>query len=326
MPTMTHETTLCHPAHLSLASIDQISRTWLDELKKCGLSLELKVCLPVGEKTSAATWEEIKELSRHVLVEIQSPKGGDRLGLARDVHQVNAKRESVFLALVGEALATEKTIADIATAIRALANSPDSELLRESIMTSTFFVDDYHLLSDLARQSLKSIVDLGQQGCAVPRVVVGIAKDAESGMPEAKRHVLPPLTSRPEEVQRFLLRHLEGRRNSPQLTSQAMDVLRNWQWTGDYVELDVFIRRLLIDYRGQMVDADTARGMLETSPKGSSVGLSLADVERDHIYRVLESYSWNRTRSAKSLGIDVKTLYNKLKRYETARKCSVKHD
>lgn len=46
-----------------------------------------------------------------------------------------------------------------------------------------------------------------------------------------------------------------------------------------------------------------------------SVDRTLAEVEREHILAVLEKYHWNRTRSAKVLGIDVKTLYNKLKSY-----------
>ena len=42
---------------------------------------------------------------------------------------------------------------------------------------------------------------------------------------------------------------------------------------------------------------------------------TLSEVEREYILAVLERNNWNRTKSARILGIDVKTLYNKLKSY-----------
>ena len=41
----------------------------------------------------------------------------------------------------------------------------------------------------------------------------------------------------------------------------------------------------------------------------------LADVEREHIYRVVEETDGNRTRAAEILGITRQTLINKLKQY-----------
>ena len=60
----------------------------------------------------------------------------------------------------------------------------------------------------------------------------------------------------------------------------------------------------------------------EPEPEGL-LGLSLAELEKRHILRVLASTGGNKTRAARVLGIDTKTLYNKLKSYqvsETARK------
>jgi DNA-binding protein Fis len=44
----------------------------------------------------------------------------------------------------------------------------------------------------------------------------------------------------------------------------------------------------------------------------------LADVEREHIWRVLEETDGNRTRAAEILGITRQTLLNKLKGYDHA--------
>lgn len=57
--------------------------------------------------------------------------------------------------------------------------------------------------------------------------------------------------------------------------------------------------------------------------------LPLAEIEKRHIQRVLASTGGNKTRAARILGIDTKTLYNKLKSYksseELARKRGVTH-
>jgi DNA-binding NtrC family response regulator len=46
--------------------------------------------------------------------------------------------------------------------------------------------------------------------------------------------------------------------------------------------------------------------------------LTLAEVEKRHIQRVLASTGGNKTRAARVLGIDTKTLYNKLKSYKSS--------
>ncbi|MBZ0150617.1 MAG: hypothetical protein K8J09_03725 [Planctomycetes bacterium] len=46
--------------------------------------------------------------------------------------------------------------------------------------------------------------------------------------------------------------------------------------------------------------------------------LTLAEVEKRHIQRVLAAHNGNKTRAARSLGIDTKTLYNKLKSYRSS--------
>jgi len=44
-------------------------------------------------------------------------------------------------------------------------------------------------------------------------------------------------------------------------------------------------------------------------------GLTLAEVERDYIKRVLQAEGGNKTRAAQRLGLDRKTLYRKLEEY-----------
>ena len=53
----------------------------------------------------------------------------------------------------------------------------------------------------------------------------------------------------------------------------------------------------------------------DSDPSGEILRTPLAEIEKRHILRVLSSTGGNKTRAARILGIDTKTLYNKLKSY-----------
>lgn len=73
------------------------------------------------------------------------------------------------------------------------------------------------------------------------------------------------------------------------------------------------------DYDMVLVEPSSAlqRLVAENSPD-ESLQLTLAEVEKRHIQRVLASTAGNKTRAARVLGIDTKTLYNKLKSYKSS--------
>jgi DNA-binding NtrC family response regulator len=51
----------------------------------------------------------------------------------------------------------------------------------------------------------------------------------------------------------------------------------------------------------------------DTDPGSEDALLSLEEVERRHIAKVLTHFKWDKTKSAESLGISLPTLYNKIK-------------
>ena len=59
------------------------------------------------------------------------------------------------------------------------------------------------------------------------------------------------------------------------------------------------------------------RLLAESAPE-EALKLPLAEMEKRHIQRVLASTNGNKTRAARILGIDTKTLYNKLKSYRSS--------
>jgi len=135
---------------------------------------------------------------------------------------------------------------------------------------------------------------------------------------------VPPLRERGDDVL-LLARHflakfaLEAKREPPTLTEAAVEALRNWPWPGNVRELENVIRRLVVLGDDEAFDLpDLPAPMRFSAPRGGTVMRSLAEVEAEHIRSVLAAVGGNKTRAAEILGIDRKTLREKLKALETA--------
>lgn len=70
--------------------------------------------------------------------------------------------------------------------------------------------------------------------------------------------------------------------------------------------------------------SDVLRRMVAHNSIEETLTLTLAEVEKRHIQRVLASTDGNKTRAARILGIDTKTLYNKLKSYRSSEELARK--
>jgi DNA-binding NtrC family response regulator len=134
--------------------------------------------------------------------------------------------------------------------------------------------------------------------------------------------ILPPLRQRREDIPllatHFLRTH-RGRRGNwvRDISDEAVDVLIKHDWPGNVRELENAIERAIILARGDViVPADLVYYGPLMKPEAVSDNLSpLADVEKEHIARLLRHHAGNRTAAAKSLGMDRKTLWRKIKAY-----------
>ena len=73
------------------------------------------------------------------------------------------------------------------------------------------------------------------------------------------------------------------------------------------------------DYSLVLCDsASDLRQLVSENSADEVLRLPLAEIEKRHIMRVLSSTGGNKTRAARVLGIDTKTLYNKLKAYRSS--------
>ncbi len=130
---------------------------------------------------------------------------------------------------------------------------------------------------------------------------------------------LPPLRERGDDVL-LLARHFatkfarEANRPAPRFTDEALQVLRSYHWPGNVRELENLLLRLVVMNESEEVGVpDLPAHMRYSAPRGAGTFRTLAEVEAEHVRDVLAAVGGNKTRAAEILGIDRKTLREKLK-------------
>ena len=116
-------------------------------------------------------------------------------------------------------------------------------------------------------------------------------------------------------------------RTAERLTADALETLGRHNWPGNVRELRNCLERAVVGSTGSELTGALLPLDLPPLPEadGASSGapspplLSLDEAERLHILRTLAALGSNKTRTAESLGISLKTLHNKLRRYRESR-------
>ena len=136
---------------------------------------------------------------------------------------------------------------------------------------------------------------------------------------------LPSLRERSSDIpvlaQRFLARYcaanglpLDGKT----FAREAADSLMQYHWPGNIRELESTVSRAALSSPGRTIRPQDIEFLhaAETPVESSRERLpSLADAERAHIARVLESVNWNKKQAAAVLEISRGTLYRKIVEY-----------
>ena len=138
---------------------------------------------------------------------------------------------------------------------------------------------------------------------------------------------IPPLRERPEDIpalaQRFL--NLYGAIKIPpvkEISSEAMELLSRYWWPGNVRELEHAIERAVaLSPHAVIYPEDLPPVVKNAAPESLARAqgwVTLENLERDHILRVLDSHRHDVGRSAVILGIHRKTLLRKLRQYGMA--------
>ncbi|HTY53722.1 MAG TPA: sigma-54 dependent transcriptional regulator [Candidatus Binataceae bacterium] len=141
---------------------------------------------------------------------------------------------------------------------------------------------------------------------------------------------LPPLRDRVEDIEPLTEHFINqlGNYHRNRITGMDHDCLQALKacpWPGNVRQLRNVIERALIVSNGPLLTcADLPPDLRPVGPPDLGfqvrVGSSLDDIERTLIYRTIEFAGGNKTRAAEILGVSIKTLYNRLERYEVKEK------
>ena len=139
---------------------------------------------------------------------------------------------------------------------------------------------------------------------------------------------VPPLRERPDDIiplaWYFITTGGDNGTQQWEITDEAMASLRHYHWPGNVRELRNTIRRACILATEPVLTPDLfpfappkyiPPPLPATGAASAAAPQPLWVVERDHIQRVLEAVDRNKSRAARMLEIDRKTLYTKLERY-----------
>jgi DNA-binding NtrC family response regulator len=136
---------------------------------------------------------------------------------------------------------------------------------------------------------------------------------------------LPSLRQRRDDipllVEHFLARFAGGAPGTKGLAPDALETLMRYDWPGNVRELENVIERAVILNEGGSIRLQDLPEKVVRGPsrQGSLVietpCMTLEELEREYILKVLQHTSWQKKRASEILGINPSTLYRKLLSY-----------
>jgi DNA-binding NtrC family response regulator len=136
---------------------------------------------------------------------------------------------------------------------------------------------------------------------------------------------LPSLRERQVDIpvlaQRFLARYCAAQGlplESKAFSKEALDMMVSYPWPGNIRELESTVSRAALSAPGRSIRTQDIEFLHANTPSAAPTSdrmPSLAEAERAHIVRVLESTQWNKKEAARVLDISRGTLYRKILEY-----------
>jgi len=115
----------------------------------------------------------------------------------------------------------------------------------------------------------------------------------------------------------YYLHQFAAKTNMPgrKMSKEFLNHLQKHSWKGNIRELRNTIQRALILADKDEILPTELPYQLQKADSHGVHSLSLANVEKDHIAKVLVHTKGNKTRAAELLGIGLTTLYRKMEEY-----------
>jgi DNA-binding NtrC family response regulator len=274
--------------------------------------------------------------------------------VARMLHELSPRNKAPFVAINCSAIPESLLESEIFGHEKGAFTGAEGrrEGCFELANTGTLFLDEVVEMAPATQVKLLRVLEerafrrLGGHGeiQVDVRVLAATNRNPESALKEGKlredlyyrlnvfRLFLPPLRERLDDVPLLVehfIREFSEANGKPLLGAEprAMQALATYHWPGNVRELRNVIERAVIVASDKRIGLDElppfvtrGRRTEDVSSEPSDelalrVGTTVEQAERNLILKTLEATGHNKTRAADILGISLKTLHNKLKKY-----------
>ena len=291
--------------------------------------------------------EKVANTNTNILIEGESGTGKELV--ARAIHYNSGRAERPFVAINCGALPETLLESELFGHTKgAFTGAAVNKLgLFRSAEGGTIFLDEIGEVSPAMQVRLLRALqehEVTPLGASAPvafdaRIICATNRDLEREVAEGRFREdlfyrlnvieihLPPLRERREDVP-LLVRHFIGRTAREQqaaeksIETEALSALINYTWPGNVRELQNAVERAFT-LSGEVIDLGSLPPKIRATtgdhlPMRDPDGLrpTLEEVERRHIFETMNAVNQDKTRAANILGIDLSTLYRKLKRYD----------
>lgn len=310
--------------------------------------------MPKGEIiTNDPAMQKIIELASMVAptrapILIQGESGTGKEVLARFIHNHSPRKEYPFIAINCAALPEGLLESELFGHEKGSFTGAISRKLGkfELAQGGTLMLDEIsemnlHLQAKLLRVLQEYEIDRlgGREPISIDvRIIATTNRDLGEAIAEKKFRedlfyrlnvvslVIPPLRERREDIplltDHFMHKYSrDNGKGSKVVSKNALSLLMEYPWPGNVRELENIIERAVILSRDNTLSPKDISLPFPLSVK-AEVGengkqCSMKDMEKALILKTLTEYNNNRTHTAKTLGISIRTLRNKLKEYRS---------
>ena len=283
---------------------------------------------------------------------IEGENGTGKELVARAVHFSGPRRDHPFVTLdcstIAEGLIESHLFGHVKGAFTGAVSSRQGVFAQGH--TGTVFIDEITELAPHLQAKLLRVIQTGefvmvggsQSQRANVRIITATNRDLRQAVAKgvfredlyfriAVVHIaIPPLRERRKDIPLLVAHFLRGfmasghRQDIRGLTSRAMTALINYPWPGNVRQLKNWIEQALVLADGDLIDLEhfpsltrEASDVMQAPVPLAPLGLRLEELERWYVLETLRRADGNRTKAARQLGISLRGLQYKLRRYGT---------
>jgi DNA-binding NtrC family response regulator len=322
-------------AEQSLARADEDAEVGFDDVPETEMIGVSPKMIAIYKQISLAA-----PVDTTILIEGETGTGKELI--ARMIHRMSSRSNQAFVPVDCGAIAPSLLESELFGTLKGAYTGADRDRIGvfESADKGTVFLDEIgdidhgfqlKLLRFLQEREIRPLGATRARKLDV-RIIAATNKDIPKLVEEGKfredlwfrmnvvKIQVPPLCDRPQDIpllaDYFVKKYNSRYGQQTKLLESGVKTLQVYSWPGNVRQLQHMMERLAILAPQHRIDDHAVREAIELMDSRASEngGETLAETEADQIRRVMAACQNNKSRAAKVLGIERKTLYRKLER------------